>query len=329
MDIFLYLWYHKYMKNFYFSIDVGGTLIKAGIVDEDGKILFSEVQETQKFTKSNTLSKQIFSMIETLAQKSNFKIESSKGIGIGLPGLIDSENGILKFSGNLNLKDYKLIKELKKLTNVPIKIANDADVATLAEQHYGAGLGFKNFIMVTVGTGVGGGIVIDGKALSSSRNYSGEIGHIKITENKIPCTCGEFGCFEALASTKALTEQTKLAMKKDKNSLMWSKYNLENVNGKTVFDFKDVDETAKQVFDNFISYLGNGIVSLVNIFVPELIVISGGISQQKNNLTKPLETYVNSHIYTRHINYKIKIKTAQQIENAGMLGARCLFKEEK
>lgn len=317
------------MEKYFFSVDVGGTLIKAGIINQNGEILFTKTEETKKYTKTETLAKQIYNLLLSLENQSNLSIKNCGGIGIGLPGLIDSENGILRFSGNLNLKDYNLKSELEKLSGVKVEIANDADVATLAEQFYGAGLGFKNFVMVTVGTGIGGGIVLDGKAISSYRNFSGEIGHIKITDKKVKCTCGEYGCYEALASTRALTNLTRKAMLKNKNSLMWTKYDESNVSGKTVFDFKDTDDTAKSVFETFISRLGDGIVSLVNVFMPELVVISGGISKQKANLTKPLEEYVNSHIYARHINYKIKIKTAQQIDNAGLLGASCLFKEEK
>lgn len=316
------------MSKNYFCIDVGGTYIKAGIVSDSGDVICSTKSKTEEFNDSSTLGKQIEKIIKNLELVSKIKISNSAGIAIGLPGLVDSKNGILMYSGNLNLTSYNLKAELEKSFSVPIKIANDADVATMAEQYYGAGVGCKNFIMVTVGTGIGGGIVIDGKALSSTRDYTGEIGHTKFANIDEPCTCGETGCSEVYASTKVLTSLTREAMAKHKDSLMWTKYNLETVNGKTVFEFKDIDAAAAEVFEEFIKRLGTILVNLSNILLPEMIVISGAISQQKNELIKPLETYVNSHIFARHINYKIKIKTAHHTKDAGIIGASCLFKEE-
>lgn len=310
-------------------MDVGGTDIKAGIVDTGGNVLFQKKSPTLPFDNKNTLANQIYAIVKELENTSSLKIEHAIGLGIGLPGLVDSQNGILRFSGNLNISNYAILQELRKFLIVPIKIANDADVATLAELYFGTGVGYNNFVMLTVGTGIGGGIVIDGKPLSASRNFTGEIGHMKICDKKIKCTCGEYGCCETIASTRALVQMTKSAMKKHTDSLMWTKYNLENVSGKTVFEFKDVDETAKNVFDAFIANLGSVIVNLVNILLPEAIVLSGAISKQGKALTEPLEEYVNSHIFARHINFKIKIKIAQHNKDAGIIGASCLFKEEK
>ena len=312
------------MNNYIYAVDVGGTDIKAGIIDDSGVAIFQKKAPTLPFDKNNSLAMQIYALLKDLEKTSSLKIEKAVGVGVGIPGLIDTKEGILKYSGNLNLTDYPIGKELAKLLDVKLKFVNDADAATLAEFYYGAGEGSKNFIMVTVGTGIGGGMVIDEKPLCFSRDFTGEI-----TDKKVKCTCEEFGCSETVASTKALVEATKQAMKKNKNSLMWTKYDLDTVSGKTVFEFKDIDPIAKQVFDTFIERLGSEIVNLVNILLPELIVISGAISQQGKALTTPLENYVNSHIFTRHINYKVKIKIAKHTKDAGTIGASCLFKEEK
>lgn len=316
------------MKEYIYAVDVGGTDIKAGIIDTSGNILASSKVKTSAFDKDLTLANQIYDLLKELEKASSLSVDDAVGIGIGLPGLIDTKNGNIRYSANLNISEYPIVRELKKLINVPIKIANDADVATLAELHFGAGKGTNNFIMVTVGTGIGGGIVIDGKPLSRSRDYTGEIGHFKITDKKIMCGCGQMGCSEAYGSTRSLIALTKEAMKKNKDSLMWTKYNLDNISGKTVFEFKDVDNAAKGVFEEYIKRLGTIIVNLSNILLPELIVISGAISQQKSTLTRPLEQYVNSHIFAGHIKYKIKIKTAVHTKDAGIIGASCLFKEE-
>ena len=312
------------MKKYYYSVDVGGTFIKAGIVDADGTVLFTDSLKTIP-GGTNYLAESIIILLEKLEKTSSLKISKASGLGIGLPGLIDSENGILKFSGNLKLKDYPLKTELEKKIKIPIKIGNDADIATLAESYYGAGKGYNNFLMVTIGTGIGGGIIIGGKILSHYVDFSGEIGHMKITQKREKCTCGEVGCFEAVASTKALVAMTAEAMKKHPESKMWNNYTPDMANGKTVFEYLGIDETADNLFKEYIENLGSGIVNLVNVLMPEIIVVGGAISAQKTKLTAPLEEYVNAHIYTKNIGSKIKITTAKYTGNAGIIGGRCLF----
>ncbi len=311
------------MKKYYFSVDVGGTFIKAGIIDKDGNVLFSDSLKTEPGS-TNYLAESIVILLEKLEKTSALKIAKSQGVGIGLPGLIDCENGILKFSGNLELKDYPIKAELEKKISVPIKIANDADVATLAEKCYGSGKGHKNFLMITIGTGIGGGIVVNNNLLGLTLPYSGEIGHI-VTGNKTKCSCGETGCYEASASTKALVKMTSDAMIKNPDSKMWTTYTPAMVTGKTVFEYLETDETAKKVFENYIQMLGDGLVSLVNIFAPEVIVVGGAISAQKSKLLLPLETYVNKHIYAKNAGYSVKLVTAKYTGNAGIIGGKCLF----
>lgn len=312
------------MKKYYYSVDVGGTSIKAGIVNEDGEILFSENLKTVP-AGTNYLAESIIILLEKLEKNSELEISKSSGIGIGLPGLIDSKNGILKYSGNLKLRDYPITQELSKKFSVPIKIANDADIATLAEKVYGAGKGYDNFIMITIGTGIGGGIVIGGKIITEHTNYAGEIGHIKITQKNVKCSCGSKGCWEALASTKALVQMTQEAMQKHPESKMWKTYTPDMVTGKTVFEYLGEDETADKLFEEYISFLGDGLVNLVNVLTPELIVVGGAISAQKNKLNIPLENYVNEHIFAKNAGYKINIVTAKYTGNAGILGGKCLF----
>ena len=313
------------MNKYYYCIDIGGTTIKGGIVDLKNKIVCNDQVDTIVSDEPNYLANSIMSLIEKLEQSSGLSVSSCAGIAVGAPGLIDSINGVIKYSGNLKLKDYPLKNELEKLTKVQVKVANDADVATLAELKFGAGKNYKNFVMLTLGTGIGGGIVVDGHLLGKNSPYSGEIGHIKTTTTNIKCSCGDINCYEAIASTNALVKQTRTAMQENPESKMWSKYNLKTVCGKTVFDFLDTDKTARMVFDEYIKNLGNGIVSLINIFMPEAIIIGGSVSNQKDVLIKPLETYVNKHIYAKNINFKVDIITAEQTGSAGVLGGKCLF----
>lgn len=311
-------------NNYYYCIDVGGTSIKGGIVDSENNILFSSWVKTRTFDGSISLAENIMTLVSNLEETSSLAVSKAKGLGVGVPGLI-SKNGIVCRSANLNLNQYPLKAELEKLVTIPVKVANDACVAGLAENEFGAGQNYKNYLMLTLGTGIGGEIFVNGKPLRLTRSFSSEMGHIKITDRNIRCGCGEFGCFESVASTIALEKQTRDAMQKNTSSKMWTKYNLETVCGKTVFEFKDEDKTASQVFKTYIKYLGTGIVNLINILSPEAIIIGGAISAQKDNLTIPLKDYVYSHIYARNERPLPEIINAKSSGNAGILGAKCLF----
>lgn len=311
------------MSKFYFCVDVGGTNLKAGAVKKDGTIICTKYASTSAKLSEKSLAQSIMDLINGLCVDGKLSFADALGIGIGLPGLIDTANGVLRFSGNLKLKNYPIVGELQKLTTLPIKIANDADVGALAELKKGAGKNFENFIMLVVGTGIGGAIVAGKKLLAS--DYSGEIGHMKVlSDTQIKCSCGEVGCYETLASTSALVRDTKLAMQENPSSKLWEYYTPETVTGKTVFEMQD-DETAKAVLGKFIARLGDGIVTLVNVFKPDAIIIGGAISNQKRKLLDPLETYVNNHIFARHAGFKVKIVPAEMTGDAGIVGARYLF----
>lgn len=311
------------MNKFYFCFDVGGTDIKAGIINHNGNVICKDKIPTKESLKTNNLGKAIVDFASRLANENGYKFSKASGIGVGLPGLVDSKNGILKYAGNLKIKDYNIIEDIKNYTSLPVKIANDADLCALAELKNGVGQNYNSFVMIAVGTGIGAGIVIDGKIIPC--NFSGELGHMKMTNNKnTKCHCGEYGCYETLASTKALIAQTKEAMKENPKSKMWTAYNLETVNGKTAFEFSN-DATAKKVLNNFIKNLGDGIVNIVNVITPEVIILSGAISNQKDKLIAPLEEYVNKHIFARLADFKIKIIPATKTSDAGIIGARYLF----
>ena len=317
------------MKKYYYCVDVGGTSIKAGIVDKDNNILHKCHVKTVVSSDPDFLSNSIIKLVKSLEEKSKLPLGKAVGLGVGVPGLIDSVNGIIRCSGNLNLKDYPLKQTLQNTLHIPIKIANDASVALLAEMHAGAGRPYNNFIMLTLGTGIGSGIVVGGRPLSESVNFACEVGHMKITNKKVSCTCGDYGCFEALASTKALTSLTIAAMKNNPKSLMWNSYTPETVSGKTVFEFLNTDESAKEVFEEYIQNLGTGIISLYNIFNPEAIIIGGAISQKKDVLINPLKKYVDSRIFVKNADIKSNIIIAEMTGDAGIIGGKFLFKKEK
>ena len=315
------------MSKYYYAIDVGGTTTKGGIVDINNNILFKDSVNTILSPKTNSLAGCILSLIKKLEKNSNLPISSAKGLGIGIPGEIDTISGIVCISNNLGLHNYKIIEELNKHINVPIKITNDANAATLAEYKLGVAKNLKNFVMLTLGTGIGGDFYVNGKQYSTISPFSGEFGHIKILggENK-KCACGEYDCYELYGSTKALANQVREAMLKNRKSKMWETYDENTVNGKTVFEYLNKDKTADETFKKYIEYLGTGIVSIVNLLMPEAVVIGGSISNRKEQLTKPLENFVNSHIYAKKIKQcHISIFPAQMGADAGILGAKNLF----
>lgn len=315
------------MKKYYYAIDVGGTTTKGGIVDENNNLLFREHVDTLISEKTDSLAGCIFKLIKILEEKSNMPIANAFGLGIGIPGEIDPKKGLVCVSNNLGLHNYPIVSNLKKQIKIPIRIANDANLAALGEFKIGAAKKFKTFVMLTLGTGIGGEFFVEGKPYSQISPFSGEFGHIKIFDgNNQICACGEYDCYELYGSTRALCNQMKTAMKINKNSKLWLKYDENTVNGRAVFEYLDKDETAAKVFEKYIEYLGTGIVSIVNLLMPEAIIIGGSISNQKEKLTKPLEEYVNSHIYAKKIpECKVKIIPATLGADAGILGAKNLF----
>ena len=313
------------MKKYYYCIDVGGTTIKGGVVDEENNIVCQSRVKTEPTDEPNYLVLSIMELLKKLEDMSKLSLNSSHGIAVGVPGLINASTGVIRFAGNLKVREYPLKAELEKRVVVPVKIANDADVATLAELKLGAGKKYKNFIMLTLGTGIGCGVVLDEKVLGISVPYSTEVGHMKVTDGDVACTCGDKNCFEAVASTRALSIQTRDAMKKHPESKMWEKYKLTTVNGKTVFDFLDTDAVAQDVYKNYIRNLGNGIVSLYNIFMPEAVILGGSISNEKEKLTVPLMEYTNNHVYVKQIGIKTNIVTAEYTGDAGIVGGKFLF----
>ena len=306
------------MKKYFYCLDVGGTEIKGGIVDENYNIVCSDKICSSHIKSNDDLKQSILKMIDILQGSSNLEISKSSGLGIALPGLVDGNLGIIKHLSNLNVNNHNIVEILQKELGVVVKIANDAELALIAEHKLGKGKGYNNFALITLGTGVGLGLVVNGVNLRSILPYAAEYGHNLIGSENVQ--------LEHIFSTKALTDQIKQAMRDNPKSKMWSKYNLETANGRTVFDFKDEDDTAKLVFDNFISNLGRAIVNLVNVFTPEVILIGGGISKQGKNLTQPLENFVNDKTLISNIGLKTKIIPAKFLNEAGMIGARCLFK---
>ena len=308
----------------FIGIDIGGTSVKGIIIRGDGKVL-GKRSITTATDDGDKLTDNIVEIVNDLVMQVGGYKTDIKGVGIGCPGLIDSKRGMVVFAGNLNLKYYSLAKSVSDKVGLPVKITNDANAAALGEAVFGAGEKYKDSILITLGTGVGGGIVVGGKLFEGGGSAGTEIGHTVIVKDGLKCTCGRRGCFERYASARALTEQTRAAMQENKYSEMWKGYNLDTVCGKTPFDYMDTDVTAKAVVDNYISYLACGIINLVNVFRPQVVMLGGGVSEQGERLTAPLQKVLNQEIFAGTDYAPAKIIKAKLGSDAGAFGAAALF----
>lgn len=315
------------MKIANIGIDVGGTTIKGGLVDKDGKIIYKTDKKTSPELGSEYFLdtvKTLISELLSIGKKEGFEI---KGIGIGIPGAVNNNLGTIDYACNLNLENVDIKSYLANF-KLPIYLSNDANVACLAEQKFGAAKGRPNVIMLTLGTGVGGGVVIDNKLFEGVDGKGTELGHTVIEMDGIECGCGRKGCFEAYASATALIRYTKEAMENDKSSKMWGfcRDNLENVNGLTAFECaKEGDKSANEVVDKYIKYLGEGILNYCNIFRPNCIVLGGGISNQKDYLVNKLVEYCEERDYGYKNTPKVEILIATLTNDAGIIGAAHLL----
>lgn len=311
--------------NKYLGIDIGGMTVKGILTDEFGKVYAEGNISTDSDKGAEVMCGNIAKLITELM--TGVDKNEIVGVGVGCPGLIDSKNGVVVFAGNLNLKNFPLSEEIEKRCRLKVKLTNDANAAALGEARFGAGSEYANSILITLGTGVGGGIIINGKLFEGGKSAGTEIGHTVIVENGLKCTCGRRGCFERYASARALIEQTKEAMEGNRNSEMWKGYDLDTVTGKTPFAYYDRDLTAMLVVDKYISHLACGILNMINVFRPEVVMLGGGVSEQGEALTKPLQKIIDSELFGGTDYAPVKIVKAKLGSRAGAFGAAALFME--
>ncbi len=315
------------MENkYYIGIDLGGTFIKGGIVNEKGEIIVCDKTPTEVEKGDKGVAKNIASLALDLLSRVDLTTADVEGLGIGSPGMIDSAEGNVVYANNLGWNNFKICDELSHLLGgIKVKIGNDANVAALGEVRFGAAKEHNSIVMITLGTGVGGGVVVDGSMIEGNKGAGAELGHIVIVHGGEQCSCGRKGCFEAYSSATALIRDTKRAMQAHLDSKMWEIGSLDAVNGKTVFDYAPVDEYAKEVVDNYVKYLACGLVNYANIFRPEVILLGGGVCAQGDNLIKPLQKIFDTEIYAGDKGPRVPILVAELGNNAGILGAAALL----
>ena len=302
---------------YYLGIDIGGTFIKGVLTGEDGTILCDGSVPTGAEGGGEKICKNIASLCADLQSRANVKAEAA---GVGCPGMI-AEDGAVLFAGNLGLKNFPLKSRLSELLALPVTVTNDANAAALGEAAFGAGKEYSDSVFITLGTGVGGGIIIGGKIFTGGKNVGAEIGHMVIKHGGEKCTCGRKGCFEAYSSATALIRETRKAMEEDKTSAMWSCGGFDKVTGKTAFDFCENDAAAKKVVDGYIYDLACGIINLANIFRPQAAILGGGVAGQGEKLIAPLQERLDAKIFGGQGYAPVKIVKASLGNLAGALGS--------
>ncbi len=310
---------------YYAGLDLGGTFVKCGILDSCGRLLIKASAKTSGDYQN--IAKTMASLALDLAKEAGVTLA---GIGIGAPGTVDGKNGIILYSNNLNWHNLPLAKDIEAITGLPVSMTNDANAAALGEYAYGAGKQYQNIIFVTLGTGVGGGIVIDGKLYEGLDGAGAELGHMVIKMNGEQCTCGNRGCFEAYASASALVRHAKDYTRAHPDSLLFAlcRGNAEEMNGKIFFEaVRAGDEGARTVYAQYLNYLFAGLVSFANIFRPDAIILGGGISAEGELLTKPLTERLNKKIFGGNDYATVKILTSDLANDAGIFGAAELAKK--
>ncbi|MBE6623607.1 MAG: ROK family protein [Ruminococcaceae bacterium] len=315
---------------YYIGVDLGGTNIAIGIVDENGKILKKASVPTRAEREADEIIRDMADLAKKLCDECGISVSDVEYAGVATPGTADSATGVVVYANNLPFLRYPLAEKLQEFLGVKkVLIENDANAAAKGEVACGASKGHKNSVMITLGTGLGGGIVIDNK-IYSGFNFSGaELGHTVLEFNGKPCSCGRRGCWEAYSSATGLIKMTKEKMLECRDSVMWEMCdgNIDNAGGRTAFDaMRKGDKAGSEVVDMYIAYLGAGIVNMINIFQPEVLVIGGGVCNEKEYLTKPLQAIIDREQYSRNNpeELKTKIRIAELGNDAGIIGAAML-----
>ncbi len=314
------------------GIDLGGTNIAVGLCDESLKIKDKISAPTGAGRAPELIVKDMASLAKKLIDRNGITKKDIAYVGIAAPGTVDPARGVIEYSNNIRMKDFPIADVFRKyMTGTPVFLENDANAAALGEALVGSGAGSDSLIMITLGTGVGGGIVIDGRIFSGSVNTAGgELGHTVICVGGRQCTCGRRGCFEAYASASALAAMTKEKMHeleiKGIDSLLFEEEKAEGrISARTAFGAaKRGDKYGQELVDSYVRYLAEGVTNVVNAFQPKILSIGGGVSAEGDNLIKPLEELVLREQYTRNSKKKTKITVATLGNDAGIIGAAAL-----
>ena len=313
---------------YYIGLDVGGTTFKAGVVTEDGRIVHKDAMPTGIERPYQEIIADMAALCKKVAADAGIEMSEIRSIGVGVPGLFDNKTGMIPFCTNLGWHDIPFVAEMKKHLDTPVYGDNDATVAGLAESVAGVSAGIRDSVFLTLGTGVGGGIIIDGKPYSGAHGCGSEIGHMMIKMGGELCTCGNYGCFERYASATAIIREARKAIVEYPESSMLAACggDPEKLNAKIVIDAaKAGDAAAKAVFGGYVQALAVGIINIINMLDPEVIVLGGGVSAAGEFLLNAVREAVKPMVFFKTMPYA-RIELAQLGNDAGIIGAAMLGK---
>ncbi len=304
------------------GVDLGGTTIKAGIVNTDGEILLKKSVETLSERDNNEILQSIADLVLHLISEAKLSKSDINYVGIGTPGSVDIDNGIVINAYNLGFSNLKIRQILSSMLEMQIYVENDANCACYAEYYAGEAKGYNSALLLTIGTGIGGGLIIDGKSVNGSFFGGGEFGHMVINSGGEQCSCGRKGCLETYCSSKNLTDICIEKAKNDINSVLYklSDGDVNSITPKTLFKAKDEDcSLALEILEEYNQHLSDGIANFINIFEPEIVLIGGGISIQGEKLLKEVRQLTHEKCFNK--NSKVVIKIAKHFNDAGIIGA--------
>ncbi len=317
----------------YIGVDLGGINIAAGLVDDEYNIINKSSVPTGRTRSFEEIMKDMADLCLKVTEDAGYKMSDVKCIGIGAPGTTDDEGKGIVYANNLDsFLNVSLESEIQKYFHgMPVYVENDANAAAYGEMLAGAAKDSHSAVIITLGTGVGGGVIINNKIFSGFNHAGSELGHMVIVKDGVECTCGRKGCFEVYASATALIRETAEVIAEYPDSIIHEmvEKNSNKISGKTAFiAAKQGDAAGKKIVEQFIEYLGIGVSNVINILQPEIVVIGGGISKEGENLLVPLREYVKRNIYTKE-GPITKIMAAKLGNDAGIIGAAMLWKQEK
>ncbi len=314
--------------SYYCGIDLGGTNIKAGIVDGEGKLLNKVSIKTRAERAMEEIIHDMGQLAVDVIKDAGLEVKDIEAIGIGSPGTPDNDEGLLVYSSNLPFNKAPMRKLIREVVDLPVYIDNDANCAAMAEAVAGAGKGAKDSVTITLGTGVGAGVIINGRIFSGFNQAGSEFGHTVLVSGGVQCGCGRKGCFEQYASASALARMTKEAAEANPDSLLNKvKEDFGEWNAQIAFvAMKQGDKVAEKVIDSYTDYLADGLANAINTFMPEVLVVGGGVCGEGDPLLIPMREKTMSRPYFGPGVKKTRIELAQMGNDAGIVGAAMMGK---
>lgn len=308
------------------GIDLGGTFIAAGLVDESLRIIDKESVRTNAPRPMEAIADDMAALVRELLARNGLRREDLAAVGVGVPGTANRENGHLEDANNLGFDDEPFVSVLEERLGLPVRFGNDANAAAWGEYRAG-GRREDSFIMMTIGTGIGGGVILNGKLWDGINGAAAEFGHMTIRYDGAPCTCGRRGCFEAYASATALIRQARERMEADGATLLWKLCGGDagRVEARTVFDGAAAGDLAcMELLDTYTNYLAEGTANIINLFQPAFLCVGGGVSRAGEALLTPLQEKTAQRIYSQNAKRNTQIILAQLDNDAGIIGAALL-----